>query len=95
MVVLVRAWGATRTGVFRAVLVTSLVFGLMHATPLLVGEDPGYAAANLLGTIVSAVWWAALVLAYRTVWPGIVIHASRIPSLWLWPGWSRRRISVW
>ena len=75
LLVLVRAWGTSRTGVLRAVLVTSLVFGLMHATPALVGEDLGYVAANLLGTIVSAVWWAALVLAYRTVWPGIVIHA--------------------
>jgi len=72
--VLVRAWGRNRTGALRAVLVTSVVFGLIHATPALVGEDLGYVTANLLGTIISAVWWAALVLTYRTVWPGVVIH---------------------
>ena len=73
--VLVRVWGADRTGVLRAVLVTSVLFGLLHALPALAGEDIGYVAANLMHTIVSAVWWAALVLAYRTIWPGIVIHA--------------------
>jgi len=73
--VLVRAWGTDRTGVLRAVLVTSVLFGLLHATPALAGEDVGYVAANLMGTIVSAAWWAALVLAYRTIWPGVVIHA--------------------
>lgn len=72
--VFVRAWGTTRTGVLRAVLVTSVVFGLMHAVPAFLGEDLGNVAANLLGTIVSAVWWAALVVVYRTVWPGVVIH---------------------
>jgi membrane protease YdiL (CAAX protease family) len=72
--VLVRAWGRNRTGALWAVLVTSVVFGLIHATPALVGEDLGYVTANLLGTIISAVWWAALVLTYRTVWPGVVIH---------------------
>ena len=73
--VLVRVWGADRTGVLRGVLVTSVLFGLLHALPALAGEDIGYVAANLMGTIVSAVWWAALVLAYRTIWPGVVIHA--------------------
>jgi len=52
--VLVRAWGRNRTGALRAVLVTSVVFGLIHATPALVGEDLGYVTANLLGTIISA-----------------------------------------
>ena len=73
--VLVRAWGTDRTGVLGAALVTSVLFGLLHATPALAGEEIGYVAANLVGTIVSAVWWAALVLTYRSVWPGVVIHA--------------------
>lgn len=74
LLVLVRAWGTSRTGVLRAVLVTSVMFGLMHAAPALTGEGLGHVTANLFGTIVSAVWWAALVLTYRTVWPGVVIH---------------------
>lgn len=74
LLVLVRAWGTSRIGVLRAVLVTSVMFGLMHATPALIGEDLGHVAANLFGTIVSAGWWAALVLTYRTVWPGVIIH---------------------
>lgn len=74
LLVLVRAWGTSRVGVLRAVLMTSVMFGLMHATPALAGEDLGHVAANLFHTIVSAVWWAALVLTYRTVWPGVIIH---------------------
>jgi membrane protease YdiL (CAAX protease family) len=74
LLVLVRAWGTSRRGILRAVLVTSVMFGLVHATPALAGEDLGHVAANLFGTIVSAGWWAALVLTYRTVWPGVVIH---------------------
>ena len=74
LLVLVRAWGTSRRGVLRAVLLTSVMFGLMHASPALTGEDLGHVTANLLGTIVSAVWWAVLVLTYRTVWPGVVIH---------------------
>jgi membrane protease YdiL (CAAX protease family) len=74
LLVLVRAWGTSRRGVLRAVLLTAVMFGLMHVTPALTGEDLGHVAANLFHTIVSAVWWAALVLTYRTVWPGVVIH---------------------
>ena len=69
----------------RAVLVAALVFGLLHATPALVGEDLGYVLANLAGTAASGFWWAALTLASGSIWPAVAIHAATNAALLVVP----------
>lgn len=76
LLILVQAWGRTRPGALRAALLTALVFGLLHGTAALAGVDVDYVLANLVGAAASGFWWAAITLAYGSIWPAVLIHAA-------------------
>jgi membrane protease YdiL (CAAX protease family) len=70
---LVSVWGATRKGVLKAVIVTALLFGLIHGLNALTGdtsEVPGQIAIALFESL----WWSAIVLCWGSVWPVALIH---------------------
>jgi membrane protease YdiL (CAAX protease family) len=69
------------TGVWRAVLISSLLFGLGHlGNSALRGLSP-LIAAQAFGAGVQGVGFAALRLRTNTIWPLIVIHALHDLSL--------------
>ena len=72
---LVRAWGATRRGIIRAVLVASLIFAVLHLMQIASGGlSPSGAALLILQTSVIAMWWGALVVAGGSIWPAVMLH---------------------
>lgn len=72
---LVAAWGHTRRGLIAAIALSSLTFGAIH----IIGRTdagPELALAYALGTTLSGLTFAVIVVASRTVWPAIVFHAA-------------------
>jgi len=73
---LVRVWGETRRGIIKAVLVTSLIFAVLHLTQVASGGlSPSGALLLTLQTCVIAVWWGALVVAGGSIWPAVMLHS--------------------
>jgi membrane protease YdiL (CAAX protease family) len=73
LVAMVLAWGHTKNGLLKAVLLSSLLFGLIHLFNLV--ELPvdviflEVLVASMLGFL-----WAAILLAARSMWPAIILH---------------------
>jgi membrane protease YdiL (CAAX protease family) len=73
LVAMVLAWGSTQKGLVKAVLLSSLLFGLIHLFNVV--ELPievvflEVLVAALLGFL-----WAAITLASRSLWPAIILH---------------------
>ncbi|MFN8484429.1 MAG: CPBP family intramembrane glutamic endopeptidase [Anaerolineae bacterium] len=63
------------TGIWRAVLISSLLFGLAHLGNILLRGTPGLIALQALGSATGGVGLAALRLRTRTIWPLIALHA--------------------
>ena len=73
--VLTRAWGNTTRGWFRSIVITSLLFAILHATQVFTDRlEPSSALFLVLGTFIISIWWGALVLAGGSVWPAVVLH---------------------
>ena len=73
---LVRAWGGRRCGTIKAVLVTSLIFAVLHLTQVASGGlSPSGASLLTLQALVIAVWWGALVVAGGSIWPAVMLHS--------------------
>ncbi len=62
-------------GVWTSVIVSSLLFGLVHLTNIVLRGNPGLIALQALGAATDGVGMAALRIRTRTVWPGIALHA--------------------
>lgn len=73
LLAMVLAWGPTQKGLVKAVLLSSLLFGLIHMFNVV--ELPievvflEVLVAALLGFL-----WAAITLATRSLWPAIILH---------------------
>ncbi|MFN8498424.1 MAG: CPBP family intramembrane glutamic endopeptidase [Anaerolineae bacterium] len=63
------------TGIWRAVILSSLLFGLAHLGNILLRGNPSLVALQALGSATGGVGLAALRLRTRTIWPLIAIHA--------------------
>jgi membrane protease YdiL (CAAX protease family) len=79
--VLVRAWGGTRRGRLAAVSVPALIFGLTHTIQALGGNSAGATLMTMVSSVVSGLWWGALVLLGGSLWPAVVIHAAANASV--------------
>ena len=73
LIAMIMAWGSTKGGQFKAILFSSLLFGLIHLFNLMV-RPPGVVLVQALIVTLPGIFYAALVLTYRTLWPVIVIH---------------------
>jgi len=67
------AWGDSKSGQFKAVILSSLYFGMLHLFNIIV-RPPGVVFLQALILSLPGLLYAALVLKYRTLWPGIIIH---------------------
>jgi membrane protease YdiL (CAAX protease family) len=64
---LVSLWGATRKGVLKAVIVSALLFGAIHALNAISG-DPSEALGQIAIALFESVWLAAIVLRWGSIW---------------------------
>ncbi len=74
---MLRKWGNSRRGIYRAVLLSSVLFGLAHLFNLATGRLP--LLPNLTQVaycFVFGVLFAALVLRNRSIWPMIIMHTA-------------------
>ena len=67
------AWGNTKQGQFKAVVLSSAFFGLMHMFNLLV-RPIGVVLSQALIATLPGILYAAIALRYKTLWPAIIIH---------------------
>ncbi len=72
---LVRVWGNTKLGLIGSVVLTSLIFAVLHMTNVF-AYGISFSSALLLtleGCII-AIWWGALVLLGKSIWPAVMLH---------------------
>ncbi len=73
--ILVRAWTQKKLGLLKSVLLTSTLFSLLHLTQAVSGRLDLTSLLYLLAeTLNISIWWAALVIWGRSVWPAVVLH---------------------
>ena len=79
--VMLRKWGSTRRGIYRAVLASGGLFGLAHIFNLFVGRMPPLAnLTQIVYSFVFGVAFAACFLRNNSIWP-VVIFAPGCSSL--------------
>ena len=72
---LIRVWGNTNQGILGSVLFTSALFALVHLTQVFTyGVSLTSALLLILQTFIISVWWAALVVLGRSIWPAVILH---------------------
>ncbi len=64
------------TGVWRAIIVTSVLFGLTHLANVLAGATVLETVSQVVYTIAFGVAFAALVLRTGMIWPLVLAHAA-------------------
>jgi uncharacterized protein len=72
---LARVWGKTKWGMIGSVLLTSLIFAGLHMTNIF-AQGISLTSALLLtleGCFI-AIWWGALVLLSKCIWPAVMLH---------------------
>jgi len=73
LVAMILAWGSTKQGQVKAILLSSVLFGLFHLINLMV-RPAGVVLLQALILTLPGILYAALTLAYRTLWPAILLH---------------------
>jgi membrane protease YdiL (CAAX protease family) len=72
---LARVWGNTKYGLIGSVLLTSLLFAVLHITQVFShGLSPASALLLTLETFIISIWWGALVLWGGSIWPAVMLH---------------------
>jgi hypothetical protein len=62
-------------GVLQAVLLSAVLFGVIHANSLLVGRDSVFVLSQMIGSTLGGIGIGALRVRTNTIWPLIVLHA--------------------
>ncbi|MBN1876421.1 MAG: CPBP family intramembrane metalloprotease [Anaerolineae bacterium] len=76
LVVMLQKWGNSRRGVYRAVLVASVLFGISHIFNFLAGRTPVLASlTQMTYSFVFGVAFCACFLRNNSIWPVMVMHA--------------------
>jgi len=73
--VLVKAWGGSKRGLIRSVVVQAFIFGAIHMLQAAGGSSLGTTLLVVLNGIVSGIWWAVLVLNWKSLWQVILLHS--------------------
>ncbi len=72
---LVRAWGTTRSGLFRAAITQAMLFGALHLTSL-TEDELGSVLFQVAGAAFAGLGFVGLVVYSRSIWPAVALHAS-------------------
>ncbi len=72
---LIRVWGHTRLGLIGSVLLTSLLFALVHLTQIFTYRVSLPLALLLTVQVcIVSIWWGALALLGGSIWPAVILH---------------------
>ncbi|PKM69411.1 MAG: CPBP family intramembrane metalloprotease, partial [Firmicutes bacterium HGW-Firmicutes-18] len=75
MTVMVQKWGTTRKGIYKAVIVSSILFGLLHLVNFAMGRYSLLAAVTQTGyALFFGVFFGACMLRNNSIWPVIFGH---------------------
>ena len=69
-------WWKLPAGVLRAVWLTSLVFGASHVIRIVMGQPAPVVGMLVLDSTLAGVFYAALVVRGRSVWPAVLVHLA-------------------
>lgn len=73
---MLRRWGGTRRGIYLAVILSSSIFGLLHLINLVAGRrDLLSTLSQMVYGTFFGVYFAAVFLRNRSIWPVIFTHA--------------------
>jgi membrane protease YdiL (CAAX protease family) len=73
--ILIQCWSGSAAGNVRSVILTSVIFALLHILQILFwGLSPVAAIFLVLETLVIATWWASMVLRGGSIWPAFLAH---------------------
>jgi membrane protease YdiL (CAAX protease family) len=76
LTVMLQKWGSTQKGIYQSVIVSSLIFGLLHITNFFMGRYTLLAAAaQTVYALLFGVFFAAGRLRNNSIWPVIILHA--------------------
>ncbi len=67
-------WGDSRKGIVRSVLYSAVLFGCSHIIHIAFGRPPDMVAMKMFMTCLSGIYFAALVLRWRTIWTVVLFH---------------------
>lgn len=76
LTLLLRKWGSTRKGIYLSVILSSLLFGLVHLSNFFLGRSSflGSVTQVIFATFLG-IFLAACILRNQSIWPAIVFHA--------------------
>jgi membrane protease YdiL (CAAX protease family) len=67
------AWGNTKKGIVKSVILSSLLFGLIHLFNIIV-RPPSVVLLQAAIVSLPGIFYAAIVLKTRSLWPPIIFH---------------------
>jgi uncharacterized protein len=67
--------GLQPLGILRAVGLSALLFGIIHANSFMFGRDPLFVVAQIVASTLGGFGLGALRIRMNTIWPLIVLHA--------------------
>ena len=73
LVAMIMSWGDTKQGQIKAVVLSSLFFGLIHLFNIII-RPFGVVLFQAIVLILPGIFYAAFVLARKSLWPAIIIH---------------------
>lgn len=69
-------WGSTKTGMIKAVILSSLIFGLGHLVNLLGGfQAPITTITQVIYTFLNGILFACIYIRCKNIWAVIILHA--------------------
>lgn len=72
---LVRVWGHRKQGMIGGVVLTSLLFAVLHIMHVFAyGVPLSLVLILVVETWIVSIWWAALVLSGGSIWPAVMLH---------------------
>ncbi len=72
---LVRARGHTRRGLIGSALLSALLFAVLHILQVFTFQISLPSALLLIAeTFIISIWWGALVISGKSIWPGAMVH---------------------
>ncbi len=71
---MIRVWGGTRPGLYSAVILSAVLFGIPHLLQAAAGQSLNLALLVIVEAIISGIWYAVYVLLAGTLWPVVFIH---------------------
>lgn len=74
MVALLNVWGATRSGVLKSVVVSSLFFAGMHIINVLSGNPLPVVLLQSVGAFFLGILFCSLVLGGKSLYPAVFVH---------------------